>query len=232
MLIKWRAWLAHALNPVCPGCQQALAGDHLCLVCQSFLTPLPLPCPCCGEPNSNGHRCGRCLKYPSRWDRLYAPWPFEFLARHLILEFKYRRNFAAGQALVRLWHSNVGAVDLPDAFAFAPMTHAKQMKRGYNQAQWLCRSFSKSFNRPVFSGLQKKHDTQPLEGLTKKERKRVLKDSFQVLSPPPKHIAIIDDVFTSGATANELARILKKAGAARVDIWVLARTPLQGKSML
>lgn len=223
----WRHWVNRLFTPICPGCQQPLKDQTLCLVCQSFLPALTLACPTCGEPDSNGHKCGYCLKHPARWDQLYVPWSFEFLARHLILQFKYHKNFSAGLALTEHWQEQTRAFILPDAFIAVPMTANKEIRRSYNQAHWIAKQFSKQHKVPIFTGLDKIIDTKPLEGLNKRQRRQTLKGAFRLSLPPPAHVALVDDVFTSGATVGELARLLKKAGVQRVDVWVLARTPLK-----
>ena len=226
----WRQWMRLFFTPICPGCQQPLNQQSLCFVCQSFLPTLSLPCPCCGEPDSNGYKCGYCLKHPARWDQLYVPWSFEFLVRHLIIEFKYHKNFSAGFALTEHWQQQTRPFVLPNAFIAVPMTAYKEIQRSYNQAHWIAKQFSKHHKTPIFKGLIKTVDTQPLEGLNKRQRRRTLKGAFHLTQSPPNHVALVDDVFTSGATAGEIARVLKKAGVKRVDVWALARTPFKRPS--
>lgn len=210
----------------CPGCHQPSQLSALCDVCTSYLQPLHQPCPRCGEPNQLGLQCGQCLRFPPRWDHAKIAWEFDFLSRYLIHQFKYHKNFAAAEQLAIGWLNTTSVDTKPKALIPVPMTLSKQLRRQYNQAQWLAEHWGEALSIPVFNAVVKTRNTQPLEGLGKRQRKRVLRNAFRLTETPPEHVAIVDDVFTSGATAGELARILKKAGVQRVDLWTLARTPL------
>lgn len=210
----------------CPGCQQPSAFSALCEVCTSYLQPLHQPCPRCGEADQMGLQCGQCLRAPPRWDAAKIAWQFDFLTRYLVHQFKYHKNFAAAEQLANGWLNTVNIRTPPLALMPVPMTLRKELKRQYNQAHWLAEHWGKALDIPVFTGVVKTQNTQPLEGLGKRQRKQVLRNVFRITEPPPAHVAIVDDVFTTGATAAELARILKKAGVERVELWTLAKTPL------
>jgi ComF family protein len=140
---------------------------------------------------------------------------------------KYHQDYASARALARQWWRVNGAQQtLPDALVPVPLHREKARERGFNQAQWLAECWGTKANIPVWTGLIKQRSTLALEGLNRTQRRQTLKGAFNVLETPPQRVAIVDDVLTTGATAAELARVLKRAGALQVDLWALARTPL------
>jgi ComF family protein len=199
-------------------------GD-LCYTCETFLKDIQSPCERCGEPDIAEALCGECLTKPPVWDELFIPWEFEGLTRHMIHRFKYQQDFASGQSLIRRFRPPDMA-SRPDALLAVPMFHRKQAKKGFNQAEIIARSLSKQMGIPLFKGVKRVIPTPALEGLSKKERKKVLKGGFECVQSPPGHVAIVDDVVTSGATAEEISRLLKAQGADCVTVWALARTSL------
>lgn len=106
-----------------------------------------------------------------------------------------------------------------------PMHHAKFARKGYNHAAAITKILSKQLNIPVSKLLIRSQATPPLEGLNKKERRAAVHNAFSLKGTPPKRVALIDDVFTSGATAEQMTRLLKRAGTQHVSVWALARTP-------
>ena len=115
----------------------------------------------------------------------------------------------------------------PDLLVGVPMTHRAVRKRGLNQAVFLARLIGRQLCIPAKSTLIKKlRETDRQSTLNASKRQRNLKGAFHCKgSLEDKHIALVDDILTTGATANEISKVLKAAGANRVDIWVCARTP-------
>jgi ComF family protein len=140
---------------------------------------------------------------------------------------KYHQDYASARALASQWWQIKGAQQtLPDALVPVPLHRKKARERGFNQSQWLAEYWSNKAETPVWTGLVKQQSTAALEGLNRTQRRQTLKGAFKALETPPKRVAIVDDVLTTGATAAELARVLKRAGAIHVELWALARTPL------
>lgn len=218
-LLKW-------IPSVCPACHQSALPGVLCPVCQSFLNRIQEPCPICGEPDCESEICGRCQKQPPSWQQAQIPWHFDGLCRHLIHQYKYHQDTSAGRALLHHWFQTLINDELPDAVAAVPMHHRRQHQKGGNQAEWLARRISKHLHLPYWNGCRRIRQTATLEDLNRNQRRRELKGAFELLQKPPKSIAIVDDVFTTGATVSELSRVLKKAGSTKIHIWALARTPL------
>lgn len=117
----------------------------------------------------------------------------------------------------------------PDLIVPVPLHWRRRFIRGFNQSQWLANYLGRQLNISVDNKLLTRiRNTPPQQQLRRKQRQKNLKGAFQVKRPiEGQYIALIDDVVTTGSTVSELARLLKKSGASRVDIWCLARTPLE-----
>ncbi|MEJ2042276.1 MAG: ComF family protein [Reinekea sp.] len=225
VIFRSMQWL-HSISNHCPACLQP--SDGLCPVCRGFLTRIELACQACAVPIESGELCGNCLKQPPDWNQVIAPWTFDGLARFLIHQFKYQHDKSSGRALVREWLAISETLRKPvDALLAVPMHRRKQAERGYNQATVLAKYIAAELKIPLFQQLKRTQQTQALEGLSRKERQHELKNAFELTATPPKRIAIIDDVLTTGATANIITRLLKRNGCKFVSVWALARTPLK-----
>lgn len=208
----------------CPGCEESSQNGRLCDVCQSYLSRIESPCLVCGEPDAFEDVCGQCLQSAPPWDQAIIPFQFEGLTRFLIHQFKYHNDMSAGKSLIavvnRVKPSNI------DALVAVPMHHARRAQKGFNQADKIASYLSRQWEIPVQNCVKRVVATPALEGLNKTERKRALKGAFELTRLPPKTIMLVDDVFTSGATASELTRLFKRNGTQFVAVCALARTPL------
>jgi ComF family protein len=152
---------------------------------------------------------------------------------HLINEFKYQARPELARALAELLSAAVAqaAQALPDAVLPMPLAPQRLAQRGYNQAWELARRVAAAVDRPAWpSGLQRPLDTSPQAGLGRTARQHNLRTAFMVEpgqrpALAGRRIALVDDVMTTGASVREAAAALLRAGAAAVDVWVLARTP-------
>lgn len=210
----------------CPLCEQSASRGLLCPLCRTFLASLEDACPTCGAPDTLDMQCGRCQKRPPPWSRARVPWSLESATRFLIHRMKYSRDFSAARSLAELWLNNQQRTTGIDALVPVPQHLSKVRERGFNQAEWLAGYWSRRIKIPLWQGVSKAVATTPLEGLNRAQRRQALKGVFKVTAAPPKRLAIVDDVLTTGATAAELSRTLKQAGAEYIEIWTLARTPL------
>jgi ComF family protein len=150
----------------------------------------------------------------------------------LIIRFKQKGDFVAGKSLSELFskavlnHYRQQHLPLPDMIAPVPLHWTSQWQRGFNHAIEFTHGISLALSIPTFKALKRVRATPPQKGLDKKARLANLQQSFSITARlNGEHIAIVDDVMTTGATANTLAHALKAAGAGKVSIWVLARTP-------
>jgi ComF family protein len=122
----------------------------------------------------------------------------------------------------------------PDALLPVPLHRSRLRSRGYNQAVEIAKIVSKQLAIPLLSGIERIRDTAPQSALkTHLERQRNMRDAFRLGYgfSATKHIAILDDVMTSGATVQALASTLKQQGVTRVDVWICARARHAGISL-
>jgi len=215
----------HSQRPICSACETELPwlGEH-CLVCA-----LPLP--------SHGLVCGACLQKPPSFSRVEAPWRYAFPVDSLITRFKHQARWPLGRLLgellaEHLHHAFDEGLARPELLLPVPLARQRQRQRGFNQAAMLAQWLSRPLDLPVqLHWLQRVLETPAQQQLDAATRKRNLRHAF-ALAPGSRiegrHLALVDDVLTTGATAERLARLLLSAGAARVDVYCLARTPKPG----
>ena len=209
-------------RPLCVACELELPwlDDH----CQRCALPLPMA----------GLTCGHCIKQPPAYQRVYAPWVYGFPVDSLIIRFKHHSKWPYGRLLAELLCQSLldsfnSGNPQPDFLLPVPLSTARLRQRGYNQAAMLAQWLSSTLNIPRREHwLLRTQDTAAQQTLDAKARKRNLQQAFSLapgLQVRGLHLALVDDVLTTGATAESLARLLIKAGARRVDVYCLARTP-------
>jgi len=212
---------------------------ELCSACEAELPWLGAHCLICALPLSvHGLVCGACLQRPPTFNRVEAAWRYTFPLDALITRFKHQAQWPLGRLLGELLshhlqHAFSEGLAKPDVLLAVPLSSRRLRQRGFNQAQMLARWLGHSLQLPVTEHLlQRTQDTPAQQKLSAAERKRNLRQAFQLSNPQAvagRHVALVDDVLTTGATAEAIARVLKKAGAARVDVYCLARTPRPGE---
>ena len=199
----------------------------LCDACEENLPRLPgAGCPICALPTLDGLICGRCVKKPPAFDDSVAVFDYGFPVDVLIQQFKYSQQLALGPWLAERLSVRLSGIPLPEAALAMPLSLARLRERGFNQsleiAKPLCRALGLSL---LPHACERIRDTESQTTLPWKERAKNVRGAFACRENlAGKHVSIIDDVMTSGASLNELAKTLKKSGAARVSAWVIART--------
>jgi ComF family protein len=171
--------------------------------------------------------CGECLSRPFAFDAAAAVFEYGFPVDRLIHRFKYAGDLAVGKWLALQLARRVRALPRPDLIVAPPLTPAKLRERGFNQALEIAKRVAPVLAvRCDIAGLAKVRETSPQPGLGRRERRANLRGAFRCdLELGGAHVALVDDVVTTGATGDILARALKKAGAERVSVWCVARTP-------
>lgn len=213
-------------------------GSAICASCEAELPWLGEHCQVCALPLPNhGLSCGACLRKPPSFTRVEVPWRYAFPVDSLITRFKHQAKWPMGRLLgellsQHLHHSFDEGLPRPDLLLPVPLAAKRQRQRGFNQAALLAQWIAEPLQLPwQVHWLQRRIDTPAQQQLDAATRKRNLRRAF-AMSPSAQidglHLALVDDVLTTGATAESLARLLKKAGAARVDVYCLARTPKPG----
>jgi ComF family protein len=210
----------HADLDLCPACLADLPHNRLCCT----VCALPL-----AGPDTQALICGQCQRKPPAFDHCLAPFRYEGRVRELITGFKFRGSLATGRLLSNLLGDFLTRQDLelPDALIPVPLHTARLRQRGYNQALELARPVARRLGVPLRpTACRRARPTPPQSGLDQRERRRNLRGAFELAGPiRADHWVILDDVVTTGSTVGELARLLKRAGAQRVDVWALARRP-------
>ncbi len=209
------------------------AQNDICTGCERELPRITAACRWCGIPFEGGELCGDCLTDPPAFARCIAPLRYEAPISHLLGAFKYQGNFNYGRILSRLLIERLRqefrrpepiAID---AIVPVPLHWSRRWRRGFNQAELIADELSRALNLPMQSRwLRRTRSSAPQQSLDAEARRKNLRDAFHCSDAVRGlHIAVVDDVVTTGATANVIARTLLAAGAASVEIWCLARTP-------
>lgn len=187
-------------------------------------------CICCAQPFEesilDGALCGRCQQKQPEFDQIYAPFLYAGNLRYLITALKFNAQYKNARLLAQLMTTQLNdSIALPESFIPVPLHPKRYRQRGFNQAIEIADRLSTLLAIPSISNAcVRVRDTPHQIGQPAKHRQKNLKKAFEVVKPfNAKHIAIIDDVMTTGSTANELAASLKKRGVSRVDVWVCGR---------
>jgi ComF family protein len=202
----------------------------ICAGCVRALPWLPADrCPVCAVPSEGSRVCGRCLAEPPAYERTEAALAYRFLVDALVQGFKYGGNLPLGEALAELLIPVVAATERPDAIVPMPLHPTRLRDRGFNQALELARRLSKATGAPVIgNACARVRDTPPQASLPWNDREKNIRGAFTCQANlEDRHVAIVDDVMTTGHTLNEVAKALKRKGVERVSCWVVARA-LQG----
>lgn len=238
MKLFWSALINFFLPPRCLFCGRiidALKNIPACSSCLAALIFFSSPkCPKCGmglaTAEGPDHLCARCLNEELNFTLARALGPYEGLLAELITRFKYQGATYLANPLGMLladYKDEIFSFAQIDMLVPVPLHLRRLQERGFNQSLLLARVISRVHKIPVeFNVLERIRYTQPQTQLSGSERERNMRGAFRVrknLFPAGNNILLIDDVFTSGATVGECARVLKEAGARQVQVLTLAR---------
>ncbi len=213
------------LQKNCLLCDTASNRDF-CEPCYHSLPQLPADrCSNCLLPITASRRCGACLAKPPAFTRAIAALRYAFPVDALIHALKYRTNLAITPVLAELLIEQLALSTPPDFIVPMPLHPARLKERGFNQAVEISRHIAKQYQITLlYDACKRIRDTPSQTGLTWKARKKNIRNAFSCeMDLSGKHIAVVDDVMTTGATLNELARVLRKCGAREISSWVIAR---------
>ena len=206
---------------LCSGCENDLPKNTShCVICS-----IPIPA---AQTNKNRLVCGKCQKNPPNYTTSIIPHLYASPLKQLISQLKFHGNLTyaplLAQSFINLLKSRKN--NLPECIIPVPLHTQRLQERGFNQALELSRIISKQLNIPLDYSLCQRNKATPFQsGLSAKQRKQNLKNAFSVTkSHSYKHVAIFDDVVTTGTTVNELARQLKQSGVEIIEVWAIART--------
>ena len=208
LLEKAAGWAGHD----CLLCGSASGEAFACTACETRM-------PRCDAPCEDALAASRAL------DGAEAAFDYRFPVDRLILRFKFAGDLAVGHWLALKLAHRVAPLRAPDLLVAPPLTTARLRVRGFNQALEIAKVVGREVGVPVdIAGLARIRDTLPQPGLGARARRRNLRDAFACrLRLAGEHVVVVDDVLTTGATADAMARVLKAAGAGRVSVWAVAR---------
>ncbi len=227
----WGGWLSGLLfPPTCLVCSEpGVAGRDACPACLASLPWLERGCRRCALPlpvvETADALCGACRQSASPLERVQAAFLYDAPVDGLLRRFKFHHDLAAGRLLSQLMAERLAGVDRPQALVPVPLHASRLRRRGYDQALELARPLARHLGLPLVTGLRRVRATAAQSELDAATRRRNLRNAFAAAGPLPAHVALVDDVMTTGATVQAAARALRRAGVARVDAWVCARVP-------
>jgi len=209
---------APALGPVCAACRAELPWNRIA-------------CPLCARPQETGpsYICGDCAQAAPPFDSAWSAFRYAAPIDRAVQGLKYQAGFRSGRWLGEEMARELARrpQPLPGLLLPVPLHPARLRRRGYNQALELARVLGRMLSIEVDVHLARRlRPTADQIGKSAAERRRNVKGAFAIDAGvlDRRHIALVDDVMTTGSTLAELARVCRKAGAARVEVWTAART--------
>jgi len=209
----------------------------LCLHCQELFEPIDsFTCKICGVPTKiEVDKCVSCLGKNFEFESNTATFLYDELIRDLLLKLKFTSKKQIAHSLGQLWAKHISEVPKDAILVPLPMHAKKQRERGFNQAEVLAQALGEKFGLPVINAVQRVVDTPPQSGLHPRQRVDNIKGAFAVAkaeNPRGKTYIVVDDIYTTGSSLNECARVLKDAGAKSVrglTLTVVKRKARQGR---
>lgn len=231
----WRDGLVGALRTTLPQCCALCAAATgtalICVECARSLPRLPPACPCCALPSTHGGICGACLADPPAFDRSQAAFVYAFPLDRLVQSFKYHGALALAGWFAEAMLEHRSQPLAADAIVPVPLARGRQRERGFNQALELARPLARWTGIPLAAEAATRiRETPPQASLPWAERATNIRGAFSCgMSLAGKRVAVVDDVMTTGASLDEFAATLKRAGALSVENWLVARTLRPGE---
>ena len=219
---------------ICCLCEQYSKNyQDLCQACKDLLPWVSDRCYRCGsrlrEDSITSYVCRWCEDRTFYYDRLMCAFDYLPPIIQLISGFKYGNNLVYGRILGKLLaeacKNGYQNTSLPQAIIPVPLHIKRLRKRGFNQSFELAKPVSECLNLPIrYKACQRHKNTLPQAGLNAYQRQQNLKQAFLMLENVSyEHIAIVDDIVTTGSTVNALSKCLKEAGIEKIDIWCISR---------
>ena len=227
----FRSVLDFALPPRCGGCGAIIDEvDSFCADCWRQLEFLGAGgCVRCGLPlnATEAETCAVCLAKPPRLDRIRAAVAYDEISRSIALRLKYGRKVALARTMSRYMQPLLSQLPPEAILVPVPLHRTRLWNRGFNQSAIVARELSRRLGASVaVDALKRVKPTPPLKGLSMAQRRRTVAGAFQVNPKSElggRTVVLVDDVLTTGSTANACARALKRAGAKRVELISWAR---------
>ena len=234
---RWDYFLDWLIPMRCVVCDQTYSV--LCAACGDVLQSPEPACLGCAMPLPTTQpltaRCPQCFHMPLPLDDVHAALIYQWPVNDLICRFKFHHDFACGRILADIMANRAVNWSRPEAIVPIPLHPHRLRHRGYDQALLLARSVAKRCHIPCRTLLDRTQHTAPQSHLSAHARQKNVRGIF-ALHPQRhniayEHIALIDDVMTTGATVSAAARCLRQRGVARVDAWICARALHSGDTV-
>lgn len=212
----------------CVLCLAAARDGMLCDACAGEISARAAACPRCALALPTAQAgCAACRRQRFAFDRAIACFDYRFPLDRLVQRFKYAGDLALGRRLARSLAQIAAPEPRPDLLVVPPLSPARLRGRGFNQALEIAREVGGRLRvRVAPQLLVRQRETPAQAGLGRRARRENLRGAFACTgSLEGARVAIVDDVLTTGATADAIARVLKSAGAESVAVWALARAP-------
>ena len=225
----------YPLDCTCDVCGEELVANTRYRLCSDCMEKLPFAkghrCLCCGVPLADeSDYCNRCQYERGAFVKNRSPLVYEGETKRMIYSLKFGKKKYLAQTLGALMADEFLDCDMKaDIIVFVPMTENEQKKRGFNQSELLANEVGNRLNIPVLPALVKIKDTKAQKELSGKDRAQNLEGAFACVFEQVKNrtVLLVDDIFTTGATANECAKILLKAKAREVNVLTAAVAKLK-----
>jgi ComF family protein len=218
----------HIFGNACPLC--GVPGYGFCAACRATLPYNDAACPRCAVPRAHSIPaeicCPDCRRRPPAFDRVRAPLRYEHPLDQLVGRFKDHGELQVGRLLAGLMPGPPGGTPGPDLVVPVPASAARLRERGFNQAAELARHVAQRHALPWSTALlHRRAARRDQRGLGRSARLRNVSGVFDCSGSAPPRVVLVDDVLTTGATAQAASEALRRAGAVEIEVWVLARTP-------
>jgi ComF family protein len=213
----------------CRICNGSTGGPLLCDPCTLERPWNDSACNRCALPMTEPGICPDCQQHAPRFDRAWAAFRLQAPIHHGVHALKYHADFAQARLLGELMSSRLRArgETLPGLLIPVPLHRLRLMRRGYNQAVEIARVIAKRCGIALeLDGARRVRATDDQIGQSRAARRRNMRGAFELRTDlGGAQVALVDDVMTTGATFESLARACRSAGAAKIEVWAAARTP-------
>lgn len=225
----WKNRISRSLYRLCPLCHLPMdSHQHFwCSFCRQIFRSTRR-CSRCGLPiETEGTICGRCLSSPPLWHRLTCIGDYNFPLNQYIHQIKHQRKFWLISPFADLLNDKILLhKNRPQLMSFVPLHWERFLIRGFNQSEQLAQAIANKQGIPNQTLFTRQRKTPPQQGLSREQRWKNLSNAFCLKrSPSVEHIALVDDVVTTGATLSWLCKILLDVGIKYIDIYCICRTP-------
>jgi ComF family protein len=210
---------------------QGLEDKDICQFCFNDLLKNQRSCFQCATPLpaiDNHQLCGNCQSTSPDFDLSYAPFIYQGAMRYLISQLKFHQRYKNARLLGHIFAESLSTPHLPQCIIPVPLHKKRYRQRGFNQSLEIAKTVAKKLAIPIETKLCKRHkNTVHQIGLSLKERHHNVNNAFAMIQTTNyNHIALLDDVMTTGSTLQALATVFKQAGVETIELWVCARASI------